>query len=314
MCTAICDGSLFGRTLDLEYSFSEAAVVTPRKFVFRFLNEKDISEHYAMIGVAHVSGGVPLYYDAMNEAGLCVAALNFPGNAVYFKPRADVYNVASFELIPWVLSKCTSVTEAKELLKNTNITDESFSEKLKTTPLHFIISDRAASVTVESVASGLRVYDNPFGVMTNSPPFEYHITHLADYTSLGSRPPENKLCPTVEIPHYSRGMGGMGLPGDFSSASRFVRAVFVKSQATRKAAKREEINRFFHLMDCVSIPAGCVRTEKGDDVFTVYSSCADMDELNYYFTTYDCRKICQISLGEALLDGDKLSVFSMNEE
>lgn len=316
MCTAICEGegALFGRTLDLECSFGEAAVITPRNFAFHFLNEEDILSHHAIIGIAHVEGGVPLYYDAMNEAGLCIAALNFPRYAVYCKPSTKAHNVASFELIPWLLSKCASVREAKELLENTNITDDNFSEKLKPTPLHFIICDKYGCITVEPLSSGLRIYDNFVGVMTNSPPFDYHITRLSDFMSLGSFAPENNLCPSVDLPHYSRGMGAIGLPGDFSSSSRFIRAVFAKSHATKKASKREQINRFFHIFDTVNIPAGCVKTEKGEDVYTVYTSLADRDTLKYYFTTYGCRKIRQISLRESLLDGDKLSVFDMNAE
>lgn len=313
MCTAISDGALFGRTLDLEYSFCESVVVTPRNFVFHFLYEGDVAPHYAIIGIAHVSEGVPLYYDAMNEAGLAVAALNFPDNAVYFKPRADAHNVASFELIPWLLSKCQSVSEARELLLKSNITDDSFSAELKTTPLHFIIADREKSLTVESTEDGLRVYDNPFGVMTNSPKFEYQSTHLQSFAALSSHPLKNKLCPSVELSQYSRGMGALGLPGDFSSPSRFVRAVFAKFQATIKRDKMEEINRFFHVMDTVSIPEGCVKTENGDDVFTVYTSCADMDGFCYYFTTYEERKIRRVELQKCALDTEELSVFAIGE-
>ena len=314
MCTAICDGALFGRTLDLEFSFSESVVITPRNFIFNFLYEGELKHHYAMIGVAHVSGDVPLYYDAMNEAGLAAAALNFPDNAVYFKPRSNAHNVASFELIPWLLSKCRNVIEARELLEKTNVTDDSFSELLGATPLHFMLSDREGSVVVESVESGLLVHDNPFGVMTNSPPFGYHTTRLCDFMPLSSRPPENKLCLSMPLAQYSRGMGAIGLPGDFSSSSRFVRAFFAKSQAVKGQAKDEEINRFFHIMDTVNIPAGCVMTDTGDAVFTVYTSCADMDGLCYYFTTYNDRKIRRIDLLSASLDERKLSVFSMKSE
>lgn len=311
MCTAICDGALFGRTLDLESSFSESAVITPRKFPFSFLYEGENKSHYAIIGIAHVARGVPLYYDAMNEKGLCAAALNFPNYATYSKPRGEGHNVASFELIPWLLSNAASVKEARELLLDTRITDDNFSHELRATPLHFIISDREESVVLEPTASGLRIYENPYGVMTNAPSFEYHTTYLKNFLPLTSMPPENKLCPTVPLAPFSRGMGAIGLPGDFSSSSRFVRAVFCKSHATKKADKRAEINRFFHLLDAVSVPLGCVKTEQGDDVFTVYSSCADMSTLTYRFTTYENRKIRAVSLPQSPLEGEELSVFSM---
>ena len=314
MCTAICDGALFGRTLDLERSFSESVVITPRNFAFSFLYEGECPRHYAMIGTAHVAGGVPLYYDAMNERGLCAAALNFPAYAHYGKPKKEGYNIASFELIPWLLTSLSTVKEARELLASVTITGDSFSEELKTTPLHFMISDREESIVVEPLSSGLRIYENPFGVMTNSPPFDYQTAYLHNFLSLSSVPPENKLCPSVSLQPYSRGMGAVGLPGDFSSSSRFVRAVYSKSHATKRGEKREEINRFFHVFDTVSVPLGCVKAENGEDVFTVYTSCADMDTLTYRFTTYENRGIRAVNLYVASLDGNEPMIFSMSEQ
>ena len=313
MCTAISDGALFGRTLDLEFALGEAVVITPRSFKFSFLHEEMIHKHYAMIGVAHVADGTPLYYDAMNEAGLYVAALNFPSYCAYFKPRCDKHNVASFELIPWILSICTSVLEARELLMETCITDDSFSDKLGATPLHFMVCDREACITVESVASGLCIHENPVGVMTNSPPFEHQLSYLSGFMSLSACSPENKICPTVDLLRYSRGMGAIGLPGDYSSPSRFVRAVYSKHQATKKVDKTAQINRFFHVTDTVSIPLGCVKSERGEDVFTVYSSCADADELNYYFVTYDNRSVRRVALRDSDLEGRELTVIDMNK-
>ena len=314
MCTAICDGALFGRTLDLEYSFDESVVVTPRNFPFSFICEGECKHHYAIIGIAHVARGVPLYYDAMNEKGLCAAALNFPRCAEYSKRGGEGHNVASFELIPWLLSSAVSVSDARELLARTTVTDESFSNELRTTPLHFMISDREESIVVEPVGDRLRIHQNPFGVMTNSPTFEYHRSYIENFLALSSYPPENKLSPSVSLSPHSRGMGAIGLPGDFSSSSRFVRAVFCKSHATRSEAKSEEINRFFHLFDTVSVPLGCVKTERGEDIFTVYTSCADMDSLTYHFTTYEKREIRSVSLAGNLPDGDRLQIFSMRAQ
>ena len=304
MCTAVCDGGLFGRTLDLEYSYSEAAVITPRNFEFRFLCGKTLKNHPAIIGIAYVTRNFPLYYDAMNEAGLCIAGLNFPGNATYFKPREDKYNVASFEVIPWVLSKCRSVREAVELLWNTNITGESFSSDLAATPLHWLISDKKESVTVESVESGLMIYDNPYGVLTNNPPFNYHTMYISNFMSLDSFQSKNTLAREVEMSHYSRGMGAIGLPGDYSSSSRFVRAVFAKEHTSDRCA--HNINRFFHILDTVTVPKGCVKTDEGKDVMTVYSSCVDMDSLEYHFTTYSNRSPSSLKMSQYDIDTNKL--------
>ncbi len=294
MCTAISDtGSshLFGRTLDLEFSYGESVVIVPRKFHFDFLYEGKCDTHPAIIGTAHVSGGYPLFYDAANECGLAAAALNFPEYAAYHNYKSGAHNLASFEVIPFVLSRCESLEDAKKLLTGLNITPDSFKEELPTSPLHWIISDKSGSLVLESTAAGIDVYDNPFGVLTNSPPFPYHITNIRNYLSLSSTQPQNQIYPEAELAPYSRGMGAMGLPGDASSASRFVRAVFSKANTEHTSEKLSEISRFFHITDTVSQPLGFARTDEGNPIYTVYTSCIDTSDMNYYFTTYDCRRI-----------------------
>ena len=297
MCTAISTDGLFGRTLDVERSYGEEVVITPRDYRIDLVREPAIKFHQSMIGMATVREGRPLYFDAMNESGLCIAALNFPKNAVYNPPRENMNNVASFEFIPWVLCNSSSVAQAVELLKRTNITNDNFSAELSSTPLHWLVSDKVRSITVESVESGLRIYENSFGVLTNNPPFSYHIEHISNFVHLNPNVPKNTLCPRVEVELYSRGMGAMGLPGDFSSTSRFVRAVYAKTHTeSLKNSKNDRIYRFFHIMDTVNVPFGCVKTETGENSYTLYTSCMDMETKTYYFTTYMCRKIQSISL------------------
>ena len=315
MCTAISEIGkyhLFGRTLDLEGSYGESVVITPRKFALRFLHEESMGEHTAIIGIAHVSEGIPLYYDAMNEEGLAIAGLNFPGNAVYNEPREGYFNVASFELIPFVLAKCKSVIEARELLKRTNLTNDSFSKELPTTPLHFIISDKEGCIVVEPLGDGLKIYENPPRVLTNNPTFDFHLTNLSNFMALSSVTPKNELCPGVPLNCYSRGMGAMGLPGDYSSASRFVRAVFAKNHTSHKGGdERGEVNRFFHIMDTVSVPCGCVKTDEGRDVLTVYTSCGCAETGKYYYTTYENRTPRVISFADVPLSSSELFPLKM---
>ncbi len=314
MCTAIYENQsrpLFGRTLDLEYSHNERVVITPRHFKLKFLREKEISSHKAIIGTAHIHNGYPLYYDAVNESGLAAAALSFPDNAVYRPYRDGARNIASFEVIPRLLSLCETISDAVALLEEINITNESFSTSLPSTPLHWLIADKNGAVTLECGSHGVQIYDNPAGVLTNSPPFEYHMTNLANYMQTGSLPPENRLCPSVELKHYSRGMGGLGLPGDFSSPSRFVRAVFAKNHTAPADNAEGEVSRFFHIMDTVSQPRGCALTEERKPIETVYTSCADLSSLSYYFTTYGHRQISAVSLEDTTLNGDSPICYAM---
>ena len=214
MCTAIFDGRMFGRTLDLERSYGESVVLTPRHLPLRFLRELPLSSHGAILGCAHLSEGVPLYYDAMNEWGLGMAALSFPHFSVYHPPKAVAKNLASFELIPWILAQCHSLREARALLETVHLTSDGFSPSLPPTPLHWLLADETGAVVIESVAEGLMVYDDPFGVLSNAPDFPFHQALASFFRHLGATPPDNRLVPKVDLPRLSRGMGGLGLPGD----------------------------------------------------------------------------------------------------
>lgn len=310
MCTAIWDAgerTLIGRTLDLEYSLDERIVLTPRNYPMEYLYEGRDSSHFAVLGVATVKNGIPLYYDAMNEYGLCALGLNFPKYCRYGKALEGTKNIASFEVIPMILSSCKSVDEAESLLSGAVITDDSFSSELQATPLHWMIADKSRCITVEYTESGLNIYENPVGVLTNSPCFPYHLTRLADYMGISAETPENTLSDyTPEI--YSRGMGAVGLPGDYSSSSRFVRAVFVKSHTS---PSEDAVSRFFHIADSVAVPMGCIMTDCGKPVSTVYTSCADPEFGRYYYTTYGSRAIHRAKFDPSALDSEALIKYPM---
>lgn len=317
MCTAISinEGQgLFGRTLDLECSYGESLVVVGRRFAHEFIYEGKRGESLAIIGVACMKAGRPLFYDAMNEAGLWVAGLNFVGNAVYHESKSGAHNVASYELITWILSQCHSVDEAERLIRASNITPESVSLDMPASPLHWMIADSARSVTVESVEEGIKIYENPFGVLTNNPPFPYHEANVANFMSLAAEPPSNKLCENLKITPYSRGMGAMGLPGDFSSSSRFIRALFSKNYTAKEGEVNKSVSRFFHIMDTVAVPRGCIKTEEGEEVLTVYTSLALAQSRTYYFTTYSSRKIRAVSMKKINLNTDTIVSFPMDTE
>ncbi len=311
MCTALNTGHLFGRTLDLEYSYGENIVCVPRRFHFDLLHEPSKSTHAAIIGVAHIHGGVPLFYDAINEFGLSAAALNFPRYAIYRKPDTKLTNLASFELIPWLLCRCSDLSSAVDMLKKINITYDSVDTSLPSTPLHWMIADRTGAVVAEPMHDGLKIYENPFGVMTNAPDFPYHINRLSEVMNVSPYPPKNRIFPSAELVSYSRGSGAFGTPGDFSSASRFIRAAFASAHTAHGKTKSDEISRFFHIMDTVAQPSGCAVTEEGKPISTVYTSCADTETATYYFTTYRCRRIRSVALKNAALDSDKLISYPM---
>lgn len=313
MCTAITykkSSHYFGRNLDIEYSYHEEVVITPRNYPFQFRCLPSLDQHYAMIGVATVSGGYPLYYEATNEYGLSTAGLNFPGNAVYFPNKGDRKNVSPFELIPLVLGQCKTVQEASTLLKDINIADIPFSEAYPLTPLHWLIADPGQSIVLEQTKEGLNLYENHLGVLTNNPPFPYHLYNLQNYMNLSAGDPENRFAPDLKMRPYSRGMGAIGLPGDTSSASRFVRAAFVKLNSVSEANENSDVSQFFHILNAVAMPRGSVVYNNKNEI-TLYSCCCNTDKGIYYYTTYGNSQITAIRMFSENLDSDALITFPL---
>ena len=317
MCTAATYRTkdfYFGRTLDYEFSYGEEITVTPRNypFSFRYLPEK--REHYAIIGMAHVEEDYPLYYDAVNEKGLGMAGLNFVGNAVYGEVREGKENVAVFELIPYILSQCENTEEARELLGKIQITDTRFKEQLPNGSLHWIIADEKEAITVESVTEGLKIYENAPGVLTNNPPFPMQMFQLNNYMQLSSRQPENLFSDQLSLETYSRGMGALGLPGDLSSASRFVRVAFTKLHARSGEGEADSVGQFFHILGSVEQTRGCCELENGKYEITIYISCCNATKGIYYYTTYTNRQITAVDMHREKLDGTELIRYPMLEE
>lgn len=314
MCTAATyrtKDHYFGRTLDYEVSYGEEVVVTPRNFPFHFRHMGGLSSHYAIIGMATVAGEYPLYYDATNEKGLSMAGLNFPGNADY-KPLAEGKdNVATFELIPWLLGQCATVEEAKAYLARMNLANTPFSPQFPVSPLHWIIADRDCAITVESVREGIRIYDNPVGILTNNPPFDYQMTNLTNFMSLSTEPPENHFSDQLDLTPYSRGMGMLGMPGDLSSASRFVRVAFTKLHSVSGTSESESISQFFHILGSVAQQRGCVHMGEGKYEITIYTSCCNTDRGIYYYTTYENSQITGVDLHREDLNGQQLSRYPL---
>lgn len=297
----------FGRNLDLEFSYNETVTISPRNFPFEFREAPALPTHHAIIGIATIADGYPLYYDAVNEAGLGMAGLNFPENADYKPVAANRTNITPFEFIPWVLGRFESVEEVKAALATTSLLDMSFSEAFPVSPLHWIIADKSQSITVESVKEGLRVYDNRFGVLTNNPTFDIQTFNLNNFMHLSTYPPENHFASGVAFDVYSRGMGAIGLPGDLSSASRFVKAVFTRMNSVAGESESESISQFFQILGSVAQQRGCVNV--GDDgkyEITIYSSCCNADRGIYYYTTYENSQISAVDMHKTDLDGSAL--------
>lgn len=313
MCTAACllkEKLTFGRTLDYDFSYGDKVTITPRNFPFQLKRNPLLSSHFAMIGMAHIANDYPLYYDAMNEHGLAMAGLNFVGNAIYGTKNSDGIELAPHEFIPYVLGKCKNLSEAWKLIEKIKLCDIPFSEEYPCSQLHWIVADKTGSITIESTTNGMFIYENPVCVLTNNPEFPQQLLNLSNYAALSPKSPRNNFVKSMALPQYSRGLGAVGLPGDWSSQSRFIRCVFARENAVLEDS--DSVSQLFHILGTVNIPRGVCETDDGDYHITRYTSVCHNGI--YYFTTYANRQITAVDMNAENLNESSLICFETDSK
>ncbi len=314
MCTALrvpFGGSYLGRTLDLDRSYGEEIVVLPRRYPLLFRHMGEQRTHHAMIGMATVVADTPLLYDAVNEHGLAMAGLNFPENAYYAPVTSGKDNIASFEVIPWILAQAKTVGEALPLLERMNLCDTAFLPSLPPSPLHFILADTRRTVVVEPTHAGLLVYDDPAGVLTNNPPFPYQMESLRRYDGL--RTDNTAVTRNADLPYsdYCQGLGAVGLPGDASSMSRFVRAAFGVRNAAEGETEEQNVLQVMKLLSSVEMIRGLVKTDEGHPDTTVYKVAVDQARGIYHYTTEWSHTVRSVALHRCEIGGEALARFPL---
>ncbi len=315
MCTSIAMNTndfYFGRTMDLNQEFHTSVVITPRNYPVAFRRSSVLRRHNAFIGMAAVIDNYPLYAEAANEKGLCMAALNFPDNAWYSaKEDPRKTNISPFELIHWILGQCDSVKEARHLLETTHLVHIPFSSDLPLTPLHWHIADRECSITLENTRDGLNVYDNSVGVLTNNPAFQFQLTNLCQYMNLVSGYPKNCFSSLEGIAPFGQGLGSFGLPGDYSPSSRFVKVAYLLLNSVCDKDDSSSLSQFFHLLDSVSIVKGSVLSQQDACDMTTYACCINATRGVYYYKTYTNSQFTAVTLRHENLDTDVLRIFPL---
>ena len=280
MCTAISvisNGLYFGRTMDVSRPFDGSVITVPRNFPLKETFGCPLTEHYAITGMAAVVDGYPLFADGFNEAGLCMAALSFPKSAVYTSGAQEGKTaLGSFELIPHILGLCESVREARALLRSITVSDVSFRADIPSTPLHWLIADGSEALAVESVAEGLMLYEAESGILTNEPPYPFHKANAELYSRFSRRDGE-------ESP-VTHGLGALGLPGDWSSPSRFIRGDFLlrSCRLSEECGEEERVAHAFELLSAIAPPRGAVMTYSGEAHHTHYTCCMNPQSGIYY--------------------------------
>ena len=321
MCTGLdletIDGlHLFGRNMDIEYSFNQSIIFIPRNFkCVNKSNKKELTTKYAVLGMGTIFDDYPTFADGMNEKGLGCAGLNFPVYVSYSKEDIEgKTNIPVYNFLLWVLANFSSVEEVKEALKNANIVDIPISENIPNTTLHWMISDiTGKSIVVEQTKEKLNVFDNNIGVLTNSPTFDWHVANLNQYVGLRyNQVPEFKLG-DQSLTALGQGTGLVGLPGDFTPASRFIRVAFLRDAMIKNDKDSIDLIEFFHILNNVAMVRGSTRTVEEKSDLTQYTSCMCLEKGIYYYNTYENNQINAIDMNKENLDGNEIKTYKYNK-
>ncbi len=321
MCTAVSlkvkDKYLFGRNMDIDVPFGQSIVITPRNYQWDYKYQKPAIMKYAIIGMAFDfkvgNKPYPMYAEATNEKGLSMAGLNFPGNAHYFEPNSieGAFQLTPYEFIPYVLSNFSNANEVEAWIKNNNVilVNHPIVANIPLAPLHFIICDIGGDgLVIEQTKEGLKVFEDDLGVMTNNPTFDWHTQNLAFYQNLGVIQKQESNWSGIDIIPFGEGFASVGLPGDWTPPSRFVRTAFLKVCSTPEIMQDLEagISQCFHILDNVAMVKGSIRIPQKDGSMhhdiTLYSSCTDMNDGVYYYKTYFNNQINVIDMHAEDLD------------
>ena len=320
MCTALTlkdknGNHLFGRNMDLEYTFGQSVVLAPRNFQYEDkISGKTKTTKYAVIGMASLNGKHPFFADALNEKGLACAGLNFPA-AYWEKDTVEgKENIPPYDLIFWITSNFETLEELRPHLDNLNIVGKTYDEKTPLPTLHWIVSDKSGkSLVIEKTKEGLRIFDNPIGVMTNAPSFDWHLLNLTQYAGLTTSRADTHKWSDLELVTLGNGSGAFGLPGDSSSQSRFVKTAFLKSHVDIGNYENAGVVEFFNILANVAMISGTVVDPHGTNEITQYTSCMCIDKGIYYYRTYKNSQINIIDMNKEDLSSNELKVYPYND-
>ena len=298
--------------MDLAYSFNQAVMIIPRNYQYQDkVTGNTVTNKRAIIGMGTVIDNHPVLADAMNEGGLACAGLNFDGYAYFEKdPVEGKVNIAPYDFMQWVLSNYETIEEVKQGIEKLELVDFPLNENTPVPMLHWMIVDKTGkSIVVEKTEGGLTVHDNPMGVLTNNPTFDWHLTNLNEYLHVTPVSPKETKWGNRTLKALGIGAGTLGIPGDFASVSRFVRIAYIRSHMPEIKNDTQALTQFFHMLDYVKMVRGGVLTDDGLEDGTTYSSCMDQEQGIYYYKTYENNRINAIDMHKEQLTGAELKIF-----
>lgn len=312
MCTGIRftddDGNLYlARNLDWTTGYGQQVLLTPTGYTPRSPFGAVRGIEHAVLGMGIVEDDTPLYFDCGNDAGLAVAGLNFPGYAEYASGPVDgAVNVAAFELPLWVCAQFATVDEVEAALRDVAIVDRPINDRYPSSLLHWIIGDARRAIVVEYTSAGMQVFDDDVDVLTNQPGFDWHHENLRNYLNVSPDFPEDTLVGRAHLAPFGSGSHMRGVPGDYYSPSRFVRAAYVNSHYPTKGTEEENVSRAFHTLQQVAMVDGCAAMGSGEFEKTVYTGLFSARTQTYYWNTYEDPAVRSVAMADLAASGSGL--------
>ncbi|AVK63935.1 penicillin acylase [Lactobacillus sp. CBA3606] len=318
MCTSLTYQTTGGdqflaRTMDFGFELGGRPVVIPRHHHFTSVtNATGFDAPYSFVGTGRDLNGYVLV-DGVNEFGVSAAALYFSGQAHYAAEPVDAKtNLAPHELVMWLLGNLKRAAELGDRLDELNITEAAAPLLNIVVPLHWIISDRSgATYVLEQEADGIHFMKNPVGVMTNSPDFDWHLKNLSNYVELQPESHVNRQYGDLEVKAFGPGTGALGMPGDYTSPSRFIRTVFMRTHTEAVTTDAAAVNALSHMLNSVEIPKGVKIKDDGSADYTQYRAYMSMHEPAFYMQPYNDQTITRVALTADLMNAAEPAEFPL---
>jgi len=318
------DGTVvYARTLEFNVDLESNVIVVPRGYARSGTtpegeNGLRWTSRYASLGANGV--GLPFLFDGVNEKGLAAGTFYFPTTAGYMKYNAAEASrtIAPWEVGSWILENFATVEEVKQNIGKIEVAEVVFKNWGFVPPAHYVVHDASGkSIVIEYVDGKLHVYDNVIGVITNSPAFDWHMSNLRNYLnfSMVNAPPVD--VGGVKLTGFGQGTGMLGMPGDFTPPSRFVRAVAYSTSVLPSRTGKEAVLQAIHILNNFDIPEGSSREEHRDahgNVMadhTIWTSASDLKQRRFYFRTYESSEIRSVDLMKMRLDAKNITTISM---
>lgn len=306
MCTGIRlkaknNDIIYARTLEFGNVLPSTLLYIPNGITIKSAinKESNFQSRYKCIGINAFKSTTLI--DGINEAGLAGGIFYFPNYASFQTIDNNKQNVAPSDLLTFILTNCKNISEVKNTLQNINVPEVPLPQYgyPQTPPMHYVFHDKDSCLVIEYVDKTLNIYENSIGTVTNAPTFSWHLTNLANYINLSAINHSDIKIGKNIIKPLGQGSGLLGLPGDFTSPSRFIRATFFSQHAIPTENSSTETANAFHILNNFDIPFGSVVQQNNNQnyyEFTQWTSCSDLNNQRYSFHTYLDRNIKTIDL------------------